>query len=132
MTDEAKRLPDTDWHLDRLYNFLEGIGASLQSIDGYTVVNQVIPGGAAARDGRLKPQDKILAVAQGDSKDFVDLLNMKLSDVVKLIRGKKGTRVQLKVRHADSEGTELVAIVRAKVVLADREAHGEVLEVKRG
>ncbi|MEC7776157.1 MAG: carboxy terminal-processing peptidase, partial [Planctomycetota bacterium] len=101
-------------------------------IDGYTVVNQVIPGGAAARDGRLKPQDKILAVAQGDSKDFVDLLNMKLSDVVKLIRGKKGTRVQLKVRHADSEGTELVAIVRAKVVLADREAHGEVLEVKRG
>ncbi len=96
------------------------------------MVNQVIPGGAAARDGRLKPQDKILAVAQGDSKDFVDLLNMKLSDVVKLIRGKKGTRVQLKVRHADSEGTELVAIVRAKVVLADREAHGEVLEVKRG
>ena len=124
---------------DTLENFqismrleLEGIGASLQSIDGYTVVNQVIPGGAAARDGRLKPQDKILAVAQGDSKDFVDLLNMKLSDVVKLIRGKKGTRVQLKVRHADSEGTELVAIVRAKVVLADREAHGEVLEVKRG
>ena len=124
---------------DTLENFqismrleLEGIGASLQSIDGYTVVNQVIPGGAAARDGRLKPQDKILAVAQGDSKDFVDLLNMKLSDVVKLIRGKKGTRVQLKVRHADSEGAELVAIVRAKVVLADREAHGEVLEVKRG
>ena len=112
---------------DTLENFqismrleLEGIGASLQSIDGYTVVNQLIPGGAAARDGRLKPQDKILAVAQGDSKDFVDLLNMKLSDVVKLIRGKKGTRVQLKVRHADSEGTELVAIVRAKVVLADR------------
>ncbi|MCH2365413.1 MAG: carboxy terminal-processing peptidase, partial [Planctomycetes bacterium] len=124
---------------DTLENFqismrleLEGIGASLQSIDGYTVVNQVIPGGAAARDGRLKPQDKILAVAQGDSKDFVELLNMKLSDVVKLIRGKKGTRVQLKVRHADSEGAELVAIVRAKVVLADREAHGEVLEVKRG
>ena len=124
---------------DTLENFqismrleLEGIGASLQSIDGYTVVNQVIPGGAAARDGRLKPQDKILAVAQGNSKDFVELLNMKLSDVVKLIRGKKGTRVQLKVRHADSEGAELVAIVRAKVVLADREAHGEVLEVKRG
>jgi carboxyl-terminal processing protease len=124
---------------DTLENFqismrleLEGIGASLQSIDGYTVVNQVIPGGAAARDGRLKPQDKILAVAQGDSKDFVELLNMKLSDVVKLIRGKKGTRVQLKVRHADSEGAELVAIVRAKVVLSDREAHGEVLEVKRG
>lgn len=123
---------------DTLENFqismrleLEGIGASLQSIDGYTVVNQVIPGGAAARDGRLKPQDKILAVAQGNSSDFVDLLNMKLSDVVKLIRGKKGTRVQLKIRHADSDSSELVSIVRAKVVLADREAHGEVLEVKR-
>ena len=123
---------------DTLENFqismrleLEGIGAALQSIDGYTVVSQVIPGGAAARDGRLKPQDKILAVAQGSSTEFVDLLNMKLSEVVKLIRGKKGTTVQLKTKHADSGGTEVLSIVRAKVVLSDREAQGEVFEVKR-
>ena len=124
---------------DTLENFqismrleLEGIGAALQSIDGYTVVSQVIPGGAAARDGRLKPQDKILEVAQGDSKEFVDLLNMKLSEVVKLIRGKKGTTVQLKIKHADSAAAEVLSIVRAKVVLSDREAQGEIFEVKRG
>ena len=111
---------------------LEGIGAALQSIDGYTVVSQIIPGGAAAREGSLKLQDKILAVAQGDSPDFVELLNMKLSNVVKLIRGKKGTKVRLKIRHADANKEEVLSIIRAKVVLSDREAHGEVLEVKQG
>lgn len=124
---------------DTLENFqigmrleLEGIGAALQSIDGYTVVSQIIPGGAAAREGGLKLQDKILAVAQGDSPEFVDLLNMKLSNVVKLIRGKKGTTVRLKIRHVEANREEVLLIVRAKVVLSDREAHGEVLEVKRG
>tara|TARA_B100000809_G_scaffold193236_2_gene192182 strand:- start:2422 stop:4686 length:2265 start_codon:yes stop_codon:yes gene_type:complete len=111
---------------------LEGIGAALQSIDGYTVVSQIIPGGAAAREGSLKLQDKILAVAQGDSPKFVELLNMKLSNVVKLIRGKKGTKVRLKIRHAEANQEEVLSIVRAKVVLSDREAHGEVLEVKQG
>ena len=111
---------------------LEGIGAALQSIDGYTVVSQIIPGGAAAREGSLKLQDKILAVAQGDSPKFVELLNMKLSNVVKLIRGKKGTKVRLKIRHAEANKEEVLSIIRAKVVLSDREAHGEVLEVKQG
>ncbi|MFP6738120.1 MAG: carboxy terminal-processing peptidase [Planctomycetota bacterium] len=124
---------------DTLENFqismrleLEGIGAALQSIDGYTVVSQIIPGGAAAREGSLKLQDKILAVAQGDSPEFVDLLHMKLSNVVKLIRGKKGTKVRMKIRHADANQEETLSIIRAKVVLSDREAHGEVLEVTQG
>ena len=67
---------------------LEGIGASLQSEDGYTVVQQIIPGGAADKDGRLKPKDKIVGVGQGADGEIVDVVDMKLSDVVKLIRGK--------------------------------------------
>ncbi|MBN1909884.1 MAG: carboxy terminal-processing peptidase [Pirellulales bacterium] len=75
---------------------LEGIGASLQWQDGYTVVHQIIRGGAAHKDGRLKAGDKILAVAQGDGP-FVDIKNKRLTDVVKIIRGKPGTVVRLKV-----------------------------------
>ena len=56
---------------------LDGIGAVLRSENGQTIVVEVVPGGAAAKDGRLKPNDKIVAVAQGDGK-FVDVVDMKL------------------------------------------------------
>src|SRR5438132_11196293 len=79
---------------------LEGIGALLKSESGQTIVSEVIPGGAAAVDGRLKPNDKIIAVAQGDNQ-FVDVVDMKLREVVKLIRGARATKVQLKVIPAD-------------------------------
>ncbi|MEM7262981.1 MAG: carboxy terminal-processing peptidase [Planctomycetota bacterium] len=106
---------------------LEGIGAALQSIDGYTVVSQIIPGGAAARDGRLKPEDKIVAVAQGKDGDFSDLVDLKLNDVVKQIRGEKGTIVRLRIKRVGSEPF-IIKLVRSKVELKDREAQGEVFE----
>jgi carboxyl-terminal processing protease len=79
---------------------LEGIGALLRSENGQTIVAEVLPGGAAAADGRLKQNDKIIGVAQGDDQ-FIDVQDMKLRDVVKLIRGNRGTKVQLKVLPAE-------------------------------
>ena len=76
---------------------LEGIGASLQGVDGYTVVKKIIPGGAAEKEGHLKLEDKIIAVGEGDSGELVDVVDMKLNDVVKMIRGKPGTVVRLQV-----------------------------------
>ena len=77
---------------------LEGIGAALQfSPEGYTVVNKIIPGGAAEKEGHLKPEDKIIGVGQGTDGEIVDVVDMKLNDVVKLIRGNSGTIVRLKV-----------------------------------
>ena len=67
---------------------LEGIGATLSSQDGYTVVENLIPGGAAAKSGEIEPKDKIIAVAQGGSTKFEPVIDMPLRDVVKLIRGK--------------------------------------------
>ncbi len=125
---------------DTLENFeismrlqLEGIGAALTTTDGYVVVSEVIPGGAAARDGTLKATDKILAAAEGGAKsdktEWVDFFNMRLSDVVKHIRGKRGTRVRLKIKSEDTGETKVLELVRAKVVLKDREARGEIFEV---
>ncbi len=70
---------------------LDGIGASLRAIDGYTVVQNIIPGGAADKNGGIKPEDKIVGVGEGSSGPMEDIVDMKLNDVVKKIRGKRGT-----------------------------------------
>ncbi len=77
--------------------FLEGIGASLSSENGYTVIENLIKGGAAEASGLLEVEDKILAVAQGTKGSFVPIIDMPLNEVVQLIRGPKGTKVRLKI-----------------------------------
>lgn len=116
----------------RLGNKLEGIGATLQEVDGYITVQAVIAGGAAQRDGRLKVGDKIVAVDPGDGQGTVDLIDMELSKAVRLIRGKKGTRVVLQVlRKSDQGSTERITIpiVRDAVKIASSEAKGEAVDV---
>jgi carboxyl-terminal processing protease len=107
---------------------LEGIGAALQSEDGYVVVKKLIPGGAAAKDGRLKIDDKIVGVGQGENGEIVDVVDMNLSDVVKLIRGKRGTVVRLEVLPADGGPKKVITITRERIELKDSEAKGQVFE----
>ena len=110
---------------------LEGIGASLQFDDGYTVVKQIIPGGAADKDGRLKPEDRIVGVGQGEDGQIIDTVDMKLSDVVEKIRGHRGTTVRLEVMPGGRGERKIYNIVRAKIELKDSEARGEVIEEDR-
>jgi carboxyl-terminal processing protease len=107
---------------------LEGIGASLQYDDGYTVVHKVIPGGAAARDGRLKVKDQIVSVGQGEDGEMVDVVDMNLSDVVKLIRGKRGTIVRLGVKPEGETATKIYNVTRDRIELADSIARSEIVE----
>src|SRR5690606_29741065 len=107
---------------------LEGIGASLQFDDGYTIVHKVIPGGAAARDGRLKVKDQIVSVGQGDGGEMVDVVDMNLSDVVKLIRGKRGTIVRLGVKPEGETATKIYDVTRDRIELADSVARSEIVE----
>src|SRR5690606_4682246 len=65
---------------------LIGIGASLQSTDGYTVITKLIPGGPAEKGGQLKPEDRILSVGQDKEGEMVDVVDMRLEDVVDMIR----------------------------------------------
>jgi carboxyl-terminal processing protease len=106
---------------------LEGIGALLRQDNGQTIVSEIVPGGAAAADGHLKVDDKIIGVAQGDSK-FTDVLDMKLRDVVKLIRGKRGTKVELKVIPAGKVEPVVYAFNRQKIELKDQAARAELIE----
>ena len=111
---------------------LEGIGASLQGIDGYTVVKKIIPGGAAEKEGHLKLEDKIIGVGQGESGELVDVVDMKLNDVVKMIRGKRGTIVRLQVTSLKDPKPHMVKITREEIELKDSEARGKVFEAGRG
>ena len=107
---------------------LEGIGASLQGTDGYTVVKKIIPGGAAEKEGRLKVDDKIIAVGEGETGELVDVVDMKLNDVVKMIRGKPNTVVRLQLTSVKDPKPHEIKITRATIELKDSEARGEIFD----
>jgi carboxyl-terminal processing protease len=98
---------------------LEGIGALLTSEDGYTTVKHILPGGSAEKNGQLKKDDKIIGVGEGEAGEMLSVIDMKLSKVVKLIRGQPGTTVRLDVASGDESQRKLVRIVRAKIALKD-------------
>lgn len=107
---------------------LEGIGAQLADEDGYATIKKVIPGGAADRHGKLKEDDQIVSVGQGEAGEMNDVVNMKLNDVVKQIRGEAGTKVRLGVKSPGSPETKIYTITRAKVELNDSAAQGKIFE----
>ena len=111
---------------------LEGIGAQLQQEDDYTKVNEVIPGGPAYKSGLLKRNDKIIGVAQGDDGEMVDIIGWRITDVVQLIRGPKGTTVRLEIIPADkgpNATPEEIKIVRDKVTLEEQSAKKDIIDI---
>jgi len=111
---------------------LEGIGARLLSEDGYTKVAEVIPGGPAFKSKEIVVDDRIIAVAQGEDGEFVDVIGWRITDVVKLIRGPKETTVRLQILRAKDGATakpEEISLVREKVKLEDQAAKKKIVEV---
>lgn len=107
---------------------LDGIGAQLKVEDGYTVIDKVVVGGAAEKQGELKMLDRVVKVGQGAEGDMVDVVDMKLNDVVKLIRGRAGTVVRLGVIPGGVGEMKVINITRAKIELKDSEARGVIFE----
>jgi carboxyl-terminal processing protease len=113
----------------------EGIGASLQLVDDYVTISALLPGGPAAAANTLKPNDRILAVGQGNSGALTDVVGWRLDDVVQLIRGKGDTEVRLQILPAGAApGTDLkvVALTRGKVTLENQAAKKESRTVRIG
>jgi len=105
---------------------LDGIGAALRADDGYTVVAEIVPGGAAAEDGSLKVGDKITGVGQ-DKGDIVETYRMKLNDVVRMVRGPRGTIVRLQVTPASGGESKIISLTRKKIELKESEVKGEII-----
>ena len=104
---------------------LEGIGASLQQKGPYIKVARIVPGSACWKQGELEADDIILKVAQGKAEP-VDIVDMRLDDAVKLIRGPKGTEVRLTVKKID-ESIKVIPIVRDVVILEETYAKSAIL-----
>jgi carboxyl-terminal processing protease len=109
---------------------LEGIGAALEYEleEGCTKVARLIPGGPAEKDGRLKPEDRVVGVGQNKEGEIVDVQDMNLNEVVDMIRGKAGTTVRLKIQPAIGGDAKIIDIVRASIELKDEEARSEIFE----
>ena len=118
----------------------EGIGATLSSRFGYTVVENLTPGGAAKKSKQIKKDDKILAVGQ-NPKNLVDIFGEDIEDVVSIIRGKKGTPVYLKIsrkiepKNKKGKATNkifTVKLVRSQIQLEERAASISYHNLKKG
>jgi carboxyl-terminal processing protease len=108
-----------------------GIGAELRSEDGYCKIQRLLPG-PAARSKKIMDGDRIVGVAQSNQPP-VDIVDMSLNKVVQLIRGPKGTEVQLTiVPIGDSSSRKVISLVRDEITLEDQEAKGKIIEVPNG
>ncbi len=114
---------------------LQGIGALLGFEDDHVTIKKIIKGGPAEKQGELKNGDKIVAVGQGDSGSFVDVVGWRTDDVVEKIRGKKGTVVRLSVISEDDligAKPHTIKITRDKVKLEEQAAQHQILKVHSG
>jgi carboxyl-terminal processing protease len=106
---------------------LFGIGAQLQEDLGYCTIKELIPGGPAAKSKSLNPEDRIVAVAQGNKKP-VDVVGMDLEKVVQLIRGAKNTEVRLTISPVTDRGSQhIVSLVRDEIKLENGESKAQLI-----
>lgn len=107
---------------------LEGIGAVLQMTDDYTVIRSLVAGGPASKSKQLGEGDRIIGVGQ-DGEEIVDIIGWRLDDVVQLIKGPKGTKVNLQVLPDGNDAKSyVVTIVRDKIRLEDRAVKAKTVE----
>ena len=111
-------------------NELVGIGAVLSDVDGFCTIKELLPGGPAEASLELNPEDIILKVAQSEG-NFTDVVDMKLSKIVELIKGPKDTLVRLEIRPInDPSSSKVVRIIRDKIKLTSNLAKASVHNVQ--
>ena len=120
-----------DW-LATLQTHLEGIGAALISRDDYIEVVRLIEGGPAQLSGQLQVGDKITGVISKEGDDLIDVVGMSLGEVVRLIRGRKGTRVELEIQQSQAppgSATQTLSLVRDVIPIENQRASYRLLEL---
>ncbi|MGC3946844.1 MAG: carboxy terminal-processing peptidase [Chryseolinea sp.] len=113
---------------------LEGIGARLQTDNDYTKVSEIITGGPADKSKLVGVNDRIIGVAQGADGEMVDVIGWRIDDVVKLIKGPKGTTVKLQILPAETGVTgpsKVISLVRDKIKLEDQQAKKSVINYEK-
>jgi len=108
---------------------LEGIGATLQSVNEYITIQTLVHGGPADKSHQINPKDRIVGVAQGKEGEFQNIVGWNINNAIGLIRGPKGTTVRLEILPGEAavgSKPKVVEIVRDKIVLQDELAKKEM------
>jgi len=106
---------------------LEGIGASLQSENEYITIKSIVAGGPADKSRQINIDDRIVAVAQGKTGEFQDIVGWRIENAIALIRGTKGTTVRLRLLPKGAGAKpHVIEMVREKIVLKDQLAKKEI------
>jgi carboxyl-terminal processing protease len=105
---------------------LEDIAVGLANENGYATVRRIFRGGGADENGQLAVGDKILGVGQGADDEIEDVVGMKLSKVVAMLRGKRDTVVRLEVLAASGGQGKILSITRRRIELKHRRATGNI------
>jgi carboxyl-terminal processing protease len=111
-----------------------GIGASLQTEDDFVKIVGIIPGGPAAIDGKLQPNDRITGVAQGLEGEVEDVIGWRLDDVVDLIRGPADSVVRLEIIPANAapgSPKKVISLTRDQVKLEEQAAKSDIVKIPR-
>lgn len=114
---------------------LEGIGARLQTENDYTRVAEIITGGPAQKSDLIHENDRIIGVGQGASGEVVDVIGWRIDEVVKLIKGPKGTTVRLQLLPAQTGVNgppKVITLVRDKIKLEDQQAQKSLIRYQKG
>ena len=113
-------------------NEFVGIGAVLSDVDGFCTIKELLPGGPAEASRELEPEDIILKVAQSEG-EFVDVVDMKLSKIVELIKGQRIHWFALTIRPSKNPSTsKVVKIIRDKIKLTANLASGKIFKISHG
>lgn len=113
---------------------LEGIGARLQTENDYTKIVEILPGGPAEKSKLLKVNDRIVSVGQGEDGELVDVIGWRIDDVVKLIKGPKGTKVRLGILPAQTGvggPVKEYVLVCDKIKLEDQQAKKQMINYQK-
>ena len=113
---------------------LEGIGALLTTEDDYPVIVSVVPGGPAEKTRKINPDDKIVRIRQVEEDNYqaIDVVGWRIDEVVQLIRGKAGTKVELELipgKNKDYSERKFVTILREEVKLEEQAAKSKIIEI---
>jgi carboxyl-terminal processing protease len=112
-----------------LHLTLDGIGATLSTENGMPIVRDIVPGGAADKDGHLGIDDKIVGI-ETETGEEVSFFEKKLNDVVRMIRGPRGTKVRLIVQPDGTKDRKVYELTRQKIELVEQRAKGKVIDIK--
>ncbi|MDR3317445.1 MAG: carboxy terminal-processing peptidase [Puniceicoccales bacterium] len=117
---------------EALHHSFVGIGAYLSDENGSCVIKELIPGGPSAKSKEIQVGDRIVAVAQ-ENEDYRDVSGMLINKISKLLRGKKGTKVSIKLQPAgDVNELKAVTLCRDEIELTDSRASAKFFQLKDG